>query len=541
MRLWRMLFALLSIADLAGIGSSASVAATVSTRQVPIAPKLTCATLESLNLQGVPDAPIQIILAKAEPVSGETPAHCRAEGYIASNIRFAVVLPDANWNGKFIEMAPGGQGGSITTMQLWCDDALRRGYACITHDTGHYSTTGDSLWAYGNLSALIDYSIRSSHVAAVAGKAIVTQYYGQAPRYSYFQGCSGGGQKALVEAQRFPWDFDGIISMDPATNLVGTTDITLLWNALAIHDEQGRPRFSAADIELLHGAALALCDADDGVKDGVIGNPRACKFDPAVLACGARAKTRCLSDSQVAAARKIYSGPETSAGKKLFYGAMPGSELGGFSFGAEAAYKENFFRYLAFSPPAGPSWVAKDFNFDEDYKRSGVMSDISAADNPDLKKFRDAGGKLIIISDLDSSGSPLPWASIDYYEMVEKLNGGSASTQQFARLFALPGVAHCGAGAGANAFDLLSYMEAWVEHDQAPTMMVGAHIEAPLVDKEGRQTADFIRLPADPTKAKFTRPAYPYPLRYHYKGSGNPDDYRNFAPLGPDPTGEAVQ
>lgn len=502
-------------------------------------PTTACERLNTTDFQSIQDAPTQVTGAAVVAAAAATPAHCHVEGYISSNIRFALELPTSDWNGKLLEVAPGGQGGSIHTMELWCDDALRRGYACITNDTGHYSTTGDSLWAYNNLAALIDYSIRSTHVGAVAGKALLQAYYGRPARYAYFQGCSGGGQKALVEAQRFPWDFDGIISMDPATNLVGTTDITLLWNALVDQDREGHWLFSERDLRLLHNAALKQCNYDFGVRDGVVGDPMSCKFDPGVLACKKGQTANCLSAAKIVAARKIYSGPTASDGRRLFYGSMPGSEFGGFGFRALATYKENFFRYLAFWPPAGPGWKAKDFNFDEDYKREGVESAISAADNPDLSKLRSAGGKLMIIADLDSSGSPLPWASIGYYEMVEKLMGGRVETQKSVRLFALPGVAHCGSGPGANAFDFLGYMEAWVEHHRAPDMMIGAHVEGPLLDRAGRESADFIHLPRDLRSVSFTRPAYPYPLQARYSGYGNSKDYRNWSSV--DPAGQSAK
>lgn len=291
-----------------------------------------CQRLSTTDFQSIQDAPTQVTRATVEAGKAATSAHCHVEGYISSNIRFALELPISDWNGKLLEVAPGGQGGSIHTMELWCDDALRRGYACITNDTGHYSTTGDSLWAYNNPAALIDYSIRSTHVGAVAGKALLKAYYGRPARYAYFQGCSGGGQKALVEAQRFPWDFDGIISMDPATNLVGTTDITLLWNALVDQDRNGHWLFSEQDVRLLHNAALEQCNNDFGVRDGVIGDPMACKFDPGVLACRNGRTGGCLSEAKIIAARKIYSGPTTSDGRRLFYGSMPGSELGDSDF-----------------------------------------------------------------------------------------------------------------------------------------------------------------------------------------------------------------
>jgi feruloyl esterase len=226
----------------------------------------------------------------------------------------------------------------------------------------------------------------------------------------------------------------------------------------------------------------------------------------------------------VAAAGKIYSGPMTSKGEKLYYGAMPGSEKGPIFFGA--AYSTEFFRYLAFMPEAGPRWNAKDFDFDTDFRRAGVMAPFYDANNPDLRNFKAAGGKLMIVHGWHDSGSPMPLDTVDYYETVERTMGGRTSTQDFVRLFMMPGRAHCGGGPGANAFDYLGYLEAWVERGHAPDVMIGAHVES-------EDPADFIREPKDPREIKFTRPVYPYPYQTRYSGKGDPNDYRNFEPLQP--------
>lgn len=500
-----------------------------------------CQALQTTDFSGIQDAPTQVMEAGVFEASAEAPAHCLVQGYIAPQVGFELQLPTTAWNGKFIEVGCGGYcGGTRIKGRLWfgwCDDALRRGYACIVSNQGHTSTkegfgpntSRDGLWAYNNLQAEFDYGVRAAHVAALAGKAITQRYYGAAPKRSYFMGCSGGGRQALVEAQRFPWDFDGIIAFDPANNLM-CTGVALLWNGIAMTGSDGKSLFTPADLDVLHQAVLARCDLDDGVKDGVIGYPPGCKFDPAELVCGEGRTSACLSQAKVDAARKVYSGPVTSDGTRLFAAsAMPGTEKGTYFSGAGAAYKADWWRYLGFMPDPGPGWQASDFDFDTDYKRLGLMGAIYAADNPDLRRFKGAGGKLMVVQGWDDSGSPLPLNTIDYYETVERTMGGREATQEFARLFMIPGRAHCGGGPGAGAADFLGHLEAWVEQGRAPDMMIGAHIGS----RDFSDYGDYVRLPADLSEASFTRPIYPYPLRAKYTGAGDPDDYRNFESVAP--------
>jgi feruloyl esterase len=340
-------------------------------------------------------------------------------------------------------------------------------------------------------------------------------------------GCSGGGKQALVQAQRYPWNYDGIIAVEPSNPTI--TGVVQLWNALATHDADGNPLFTPTDLKVLHEGAIAQCDAHDGLEDGIIGDPRTCNFDPAVLTCKSGEGSGCLSPVQIAAAKKVYGGPVTSKGQKIYFPASPGGEMGSFFTGGPSGidYKRTWWQYMGFTPDPGPSWKPTDFDFDNDYKRSYMMDAILvASDNPDLRKLRAEGHKLMIIQGWEDSGLPGPRVTADYYELVERVMGGRAATQESVRLFMIPGRSHCRAGVGAAAIDMLSHMEAWVEKGQAPDMVIGAHAE-------GDKTADFIRLPTDLASSKFTRPHYPYPLRYKYKGTGDPNDYRNFISVEP--------
>lgn len=481
-----------------------------------------CKALGSAEFSGTVDAPTQVMAAQLVNAVGDSPAYCQVQGYITPNVGFELRLPASDWNGKSFQAGCGGWCGAVLGpyFEHACDAPLRKGYACIATDSGHKSTLGDLKWAYNNIQAELDYAYRSTHVTALAGKAIAEHYYGRAPSRSYFMGCSGGGREGMVEAQRFPWDFDGIISGAPAINVTSGV-MRLLWAAVAPLGKDGESILSRADVQLVHDAAIAKCDMDDGAKDGIIGNPPACKFDPSELLCKLGQKAGCLTRAQVQAVKKIYAGPMTSNGENIYTGGdVPGAELE-WDFNPE--YWAELFRYGAFLPDPGPSWKARDFDFDRDYKRLGMMESLYTGSNPDLRKFKARGGKLIAYHGWADHLQP-GLNTIDYYETVEKTMGGPAVTQDFFRLFMLPGVGHCSGGAGADAIDYLSYLEAWVERGQAPDMMLSAHL------KPG---TDITKFPLEPAAVTFTRPVYPYPVQAKYKGSGDSNSATNFGPVEP--------
>jgi hypothetical protein len=486
-----------------------------------------CKKLEVTDFSRIPDAPTQVLEAKMIPAGNEMPAVCQVQGYINPNIGIELLLPIEKWNGKFIEIGCGGFCGVNSASGGGCRDALSRGYACIGSDDGHKASGLDAKWAYNNLQAKVDYGYRAVHVAGLAGKAITREFYQASAKHAYFMGCSGGGRQAILEAQRFPWDFDGIVAMDPAINL-SSVFVNLLWNTLAVKDKSGQPLLSSEDIRTLHAAVLAKCDLNDGVRDGLIGDPRACNFDPGEIACSAGKTTACLSPAQVAAVRKVYAGPVTSGGERISRGgAMLGSEVAG-AFGMDnydaglhnpalASFGAEFFRYMAFTPDPGPGWRATDFDFDRDYKRLGMMDFLYRVTDPDLRAFKELGGKLILSQGWHDSGSPMPLETVDYYETVERTMGGEKPTRDFFRLFMVPGRNHCGGGDGAWAIDHLSYLEAWVEAGRPPDVVLSVHPKDMNV-----------RYPIESSAVQFSRPLYPYPLRAQYKGQGDPNDAGSF-------------
>lgn len=369
---------------------------------------------------------------------------------------------------------------------------------------------------------------------------------------------------ALVEAQRFPWDFNGIISGAPWINDTDSA-MNFVWANRALRGKDGNPILNRHDLKVLHQAVLAECDMDDGVKDGIIGNPAACRFSPDQLICKAGSTAGCLTLDQVAAVKKIYSGPMNSKGEKTYVsGAAMGSEMGWVDEaldyirsdgqpGGSESWAMDYFRYMVI-PPAGPQWQFTDFDFDRDYKRfdAGVQESLLNAANPDLRKFKAAGGKLLIYQGWNDQ-SDLPQMTVDYYETVLKTMGGRASTEDFARLFMIPGMLHCTGGDGAFAIDYLTHLEHWVEDRQPPDRVIGAHVDDTyLAQRAGRPAvartfdsgaydglAKFtgalaLKVPLDASvPVAFTRPIYPYPLLTKYSGIGNPNDADNFIPTEP--------
>jgi feruloyl esterase len=500
-----------------------------------------CTALGSMDFTGVQDAPTQIIETTIVLASGKEPAYCRVQGYVVPQVGFELRLPIAKWNGKFLEVGDGGWGG--TMFLFLCDGPLRKGYACIASDMGHKASPSQALWALNNLQSQIDFGYRGAHVTALIGKAIVATYYKRKPSKSMMLGCSTGGYQSMVEAQRFPWDFDGIVAVAPDIEDEADLALRKLWQLRNFVDADGSLVLERRALQLLHKAALARCDMTDGLKDGIVGDPLGCRFDPLELICKATETTGCLTARQAQAAKNIYEGAMTSTGIKISTrGVFPGSELEWSSAGN--AFVTELFKYAMFPPGSTGNWQIKDFDFDQDYKRLGLGA-LYSDSNPDLRKFKAAGGKLIVAQGGNDTRE-IPGAIFDYYETVERTMGGRASTQDFFRLFLVPAMEHCTAGEGAFAIDYLSYLESWVEQDRAPDRIIGAHVDSTYLlehsepnekatEAERIWAAAFrLAFPLDATiPITFSRPFYPYPLITKYKGKGDPNDAANFQSANP--------
>ncbi|HEY7338855.1 MAG TPA: tannase/feruloyl esterase family alpha/beta hydrolase [Bryobacteraceae bacterium] len=454
------------------------------------------------------------------------PAFCRVAGMIAPEVKFELWLPAAaagssGWNRKFMEVGNGGLAGTINYNAML--DPLRRGYASSSTDTGH-TADNDGHWAQGHMERVIDFAHRAVHVTAQTDKAIIRAFYGAAPEHSYFSGCSQGGQEALTEAQRYPDDFDGIIAGDPANFWTHLYMGGHLWITQIMQDGY----IPAAKAQLIGDAVYKACDALDGIKDGILNDPRRCHFDPSSLLCKAGDAADCLTQTQVESVRKIYQGPRTPDGDQIFPGILPGGEAGagGWSTwitganpgrGSHSVLGMPFLRFVAFE---NPDWDFHSFRWT---RADGFDSDVDYIDqtlgpifnnmNPDLSAFRAHGGKLIQYhgySDPDIS----PLNSINYYESVVRLDNrgaarGLADTKSFYRLFMVPGMYHCRGGPGPDTFDSVKALEDWVERGAAPDRIVASHSTNGAVDR--------------------TRPLCPYPQDAEWKGSGSTDRAENFA------------
>jgi len=381
---------------------------------------------------------------------------------------------------------------------------LRRGYATTSTDTGHQGNGAS--FALDHPEKLIDYAYRSEHEMTVAAKAIVNAFYGSAPAKSYWNGCSTGGRQALVEATRYPDDFDGIIAgaaANPKTHL----DAWRMWMAQITmkHDED---RIPITKYSVIHKAVLAQCDALDGLKDGLIDNPTKCDFNPAPVVCKSNDDLKnvgsdCLTPRQATVAKALMGPAKSSSGREIFAGFAPGSELGwGLLLGGKDPYAVPLdqYRFIVFN---NPDWDWRTFDLDRDLAAAekagaGTLTAVSQ----DLGAFTKHGGKLLMYHGWADPDVP-PLASVNYYGNVTP-----ASARDSVRLFMVPGMNHCGGGEGPNTFDMVTPLEQWVEHGQPPMRIVASHSEDGKVDR--------------------TRPLCAYPQVARYKGSGNINDAENF-------------
>ncbi len=444
------------------------------------------------------------------------PAFCRVVGVVQPSIKFEVWLPSTSgekkWNGKFNGVGNGGLAGFIAYDAMM--QSLVRGYATASTDTGHVDKIGDDSWALDE-NLRVDFASRSIHMTAVAAKAMIKAYYNQDPQYSYFTGCSGGGGQALSEAQRYPADYNGIVAGAPA-NFPTHLWPGELYAAWVTHRDEAS-RIPNEKLSLITNAAIEACDGLDGVKDGVIDDPRWCNFDPANIQCSGEDGPNCLTAAQVDSVRKIYEGAkDPSTGKGFWYGYEKSSETQwpghiNTPFNTPISY----FKYMLLKDP---NWDWKKFSF-SDPKSFAFMEDASKklgpvldSTNPDLAPFEKRGGKLILYHGwLDQNISPRN--TVQYFESVQKTMGGARKTDDFVRLFMAPGMAHCSGGPGPNTMDTLGSLEQWVEKGKAPDQIIASHSTAGKVDR--------------------TRPLCPYPQVAKYKGTGSIDDAANFVCTAP--------
>lgn len=465
----------------------------------------------------------------------QLPAFCRvvakAHPSSDSDITIEVWMPLDKWNGKLQGLANGGFAGAINYLELGA--SLQHGYVATGTDTGHTGSPIDAAWALGHPEKITDFGYRGIHEMTRVAKLVVPQFYGSAPKRSYFAGCSDGGREALMEAQRYPDDYDGILAGAPANYWTGLL-------SLAVLDTQAVTATPAsfippAKVATIGKAVVAACDELDGVSDGVLNDPRQCRFDPATIQCKEDGDANeCLTAPQVDALKTIYAGIHDASGRTIFPGYLPGAEEGegGWALWITGpAPAKSLMAYFGLGYYSNMVYDQKDW----DYKTFAVDSSMKAANsktadalnatNPDLSAFRSRGGKLILYHGWNDPAIPA-LSTVNYYQGVIAKMGRSAANS-FTRLYMVPGMQHCGGGPGpenfGEALDATSVdpqhniritLENWVEKGTAPSSFV-------------------VSKAASAASPEITRPLCPYPQSAKYKGTGDSNKAENFTCANP--------
>ncbi len=489
----------------------------------PVAAAMPCEQLTRADFESVPDAPTRISKAQVQTDAKTGAEFCRITGYVAPQVQFELRLPTKTWTQRLLMTGCGGLCGNIGLFTEHADNCLplQRGeMAIVATDMGHDGQGG--VWGKDDLLLRTDFAYRGIHVVTLAAKAIIAKYYGQPQTYAYFSGCSDGGREALMEAQRFPADFDGITAGAPAANFVVQNSFYHAWNAVKNTGPDGQQILASEKAAILHAAVLKACDKLDSAADGLISDPTQCHFDPASIQCRPGVAADCLTAAEIAVARAFYDGAHDDQGNRFVVGGLqPGSELawtgveismvpGMPAFGFMAAGDST--KYLLNWPSLPTDWtVLEDFTFDKPtFDKFTASYPLYNATNPDLSAYFGRGGKLLMWHGWsDPHISPIN--SIAYYRGVEATLGAQA-TRDHMRFYLFPGLYHCGGGDGLNTFDVLSAVMAWVEGGQSPDTLQASHVEQKGFPG-GPPPLD--AAPAQPAASVTVKP---YPLLADFKG-----------------------
>jgi len=453
-----------------------------------------------------PDLRVTEAVAVPAGARGITVAHCRVAGVIGSEVKFSLLLPDS-WNRKFVM---GGGGGFVGSVQNQAQETINAGYATAGTDTGHQGGTTDASWALDNAERQVNYGYLAVHRTADVAKAIIRAYYETGATRAYFSGCSNGGRQALMEAQRFPDDFDGIVAGAPAADFTGIAAQFIKDVRAQFPDPKNLTPLLAPDVmRSISAQILDKCDALDGVKDGVMDDPRQCKVDVSTLTG--------LSAAQTAALKTIYA-PTRARGDVIF----PGQPFGGEGEpagwpawisgapprpgqsampSARFAFGTQFFKYLVFDDP---QWEYTKYDLSTWKADTARAASFLNATNPDLGAFTGKGRKLLLWHGWADTGlSPL--GTIKYYDEVKARD---PKIDDAVRMFMLPGVLHCGGGAGPSVVDWAEAIDAWVDGGKAPDRLIARKIANGAVTR--------------------SRPLCVYPQHAVYTGTGSTDEAENF-------------
>ncbi len=479
-----------------------------------------CEALSSLSLPNTTITLVQTVSAGEnftfhgrDQTDGDLPAFCWVAATLKptmdSDIRMEVWLPTSTWNSRFLAVGSNADLGMVR--------ALEAGYATSWTDTGQTGANGT--FANGNPERVADYAYRAVHEMTINAKAIMTAFYGRPPLFSYFCGCSFGGGQGVMEAHRYPDDYDGIIAGAPGSPLSHGYAASRLWLAGATQNDPARA-IPASVFFTIHEEVVRACDAVDGLTDGLIDDPRRCDFDPNVLVCQGPRTRPCLTIAQVETVKRLLSPVVNPRTGTLIY---PPLELGSERQWARFTQSQetddgDVFRHVFLK---NSQWDWRTLDFDRDIARADEVIETARTNTlePDLREFADRGGKLILVhgwSDVTNA----PQSTVNYYNAIQRLLG-EATTSNTVRLFMGPGMAHCGGGDGPSAFDGFAALEQWVERGTAPDRIIASHIR--IIDS-------YIPHDTDGTDGYVdrTRPLCPYPQVARYSGSGSTDDAANF-------------
>ena len=484
------------------------------------------APCESLSSLALPDGKITSAVlvgagAFAPPMGGgplmggpggtavfkNAPAFCRVAATLTptpdSDIKVEVWMPAENWNGKLVGIGNGVWAGTISYSAM--AEPLARGYATVATDTGHVGSGMDAKFAIGHREKLVDFGYRAVHEMTVKAKAVIAAYYGRKARLSLWVSCSTGGRQGLMEAYRYPEDYDGISSMAPANPMVGLM-IGSLWTGYAAIKDAAH-RLPVAKLKAVHKEFINQCDEKDGLKDGIVGDPEHCNFNPGTIQCKEGDNNDCLTTPQLEALRDIYAGTKNlRTGEKVFDGFEPGSEE---QFMALIAGKEPFpvaqsyFRDVVFN---NPQWDYKSYDYDKDLAASyKAGSDILDVPSDGMDKFFKRGGKLLLSHGWSDGLIPASNTVSFYKSMTAKMKPKKATAS--VRLFMIPDMGHCGGGDAPTVTDMLSVIDQWADNGKAPDRIIASN---------------------PPNQKQMSRTICPYPLIAKYKGTGSTDDAANF-------------
>ena len=488
-----------------------------------------CNSLSGQSLWLDAQTPVSLAAAKIVPATAVLPSYCAVTGFIAPQVGFELRLPSELWNGRYLQQGCRGLCGYIPIDTT--NDGLARGYAVATTDMGHKGASSQSaLWAINNPQAKADFGHRATHVVALTALELIERYYGKKPKAKYFRGCGTGGRQGLVEAQRYPDDFDGIIANGGVVFNFTKLNYLMAWSVRANINSIGKQILLTKDLAILHEAVLEKCDLNDGVRDRVIGNPLQCKFKPETLACEHNISEGCFTLEKINVAKKMYEGPKRSQGEVIYPGMAFGSELRWASafFGTNPNYGKFSTEILRNFLPT----IAKDasfqlsaFDIDEPLENYSVVEGFVGADTTDFSKYIDHGGKLLILHGWNESAMPGAYP-VQFYEKLVKSLGSEKAVNDFFKLYMISGDMHCTSGIPEGRhFDALSLMEQWVEEGFPPDIIDGYELKNEL------KLPDQVRFPLEPFNIKTKRQFVPHPGELIYQGSGDPAEVQKYKRL----------